>query len=137
MKLKAQQAIADAFFCYDYYRYRLDKVKNENRKRQKQDLDNTILQEAIESINSIDNDTLLSSQQKKKAKVQFEKVKQYEELKKLGTPTLNKKYSSYIFDETKFRKSGINRSNALRYYQWIKPYIDGKYIKIINTPQLI
>lgn len=137
VKLKKQTALADAFFCYDYYHYRLEKVTSENKRRQKQNFENVILQDAIASIKSIDNDTFLSYPLKKEHKAPYEEVVQYEELKELDVPTLNKEYPSYVFDESKFRKSGINRSTALKYYQWIKPYIDGKYIEIINTTHLL
>ena len=137
VKLKKQIALADAFFCYDYYHYRLEKIAGENQKRQKQNLENAILQDAIDQIKLIDNDTILSYPQKKAGKAPYKEVVQYEELKELDVPTLNKEYPSYIFDESKFRKSDINRSTALKYYQWIKPYIEGKYIEIINTTDLL
>lgn len=137
VKLKKQIALAGAFFCYDYYHYRLEEVAKQNQIRKKQNLENVILQEAIDSIELITNDINLTYQEKKQKKIQDEEVIRAEKRNLLKEPTLSKNSKFYIFDEPKFKKSGINRSTALKYYDWIKPYIDGEYIKIINTEQLL
>jgi len=137
VKLKKQIALADAFFCYDYYHYRLEEVAKQNQIRQKQNLENFSLQEAINSIELIANDTNLTYQEKKQEKIPYEEVIRGEVRNLLKEPTLNKTSKFYIFAESKFKKSGINSSTALKYYDWVKSYIDGKYIKIINTEQLL
>jgi len=137
VKLKKQIALSDAFFCYDYYHYRLEEVAKKNQTRQKQNLENVILQEAIDSIESIKNDSYMSDSQKKKEKIPYEEVIGSEDLNLLKEPTLNKTSKFYIFAESRFKKSGINSSTALKYYDWVKPYIDGKYIKVINTENLL
>ena len=132
VKIKKQKALADAFFCYDYYNCRLEEVAKKNKNLQNKNLENVILQEAIENILLINNNTLLTDQQKKKERAPYEEVIKQEESNLLKEPTLHKASKSYIFKESKFKKSGINDSTALKYYQWIKPYIDGEYINIIN-----
>jgi hypothetical protein len=136
VKMKKQVALADAFFCYDYYHYRIEEVLKKNQNHQKLNSENVVLQDAIQSIESIDNNTYLSYPQKKEEKAPYIEIIIHEELKKIDNPTLNKTSKSYIFDESKFTKSGINRSTALKYYQWIQVYIDdSEYINIINTAQ--
>ena len=137
VKLKKQTALSDAFFCYDYYQYRLEEVAKKNKRRQEQNLENFILQDAIESIELINNDSFMTDAQKRKERISDEEVIGIENLNLLKEPTLNKTSKSYIFAEQKFKKSGINSSTALKYYQWIKPYIDGAYIKVINTEILL
>ena len=71
MKIKKQKALADAFFCYDYYNCRLEEVAKKNKNLQNKNLENVILQEAIENILLINNNTLLTDQQKKKERAVF------------------------------------------------------------------
>jgi len=134
---KNQLALADAFFCYDYYKSRLEKVEQENKKREQENLENFVLQEALKEIEKINNDTYLSIHQKAKQRIQYEEVIRHEESKSLNIPTINKTSKYYIFNETKFKKSGITPGTAYNNYNWIKSYIDDyEYISIINSKQL-
>ena len=137
IKIKKQRALADAFFCYDYYTYRQEEVANENQLRRNENLENTFLQDAIANISLINNADLITDTQKKKQRASYEEVIEQEELNLLDEPTLNKTSEFYIFKESQFKKSGINDSTALKYYQWIKPYIDGEYIKQINIEPIL
>lgn len=137
VKIKKQIALADAFFCYDYYNFRVEKVEQENKKREKENSENIAIQEAEDNIEKIENDTYLSVHQKEKEKAQYKEVIREQELKLLNIPTINKKSKHYIFKETEFKKSGILPGTAYNYYIWLKPYIDNnEYIKLINSEQL-
>lgn len=136
VKIKKQIALADAFFCYDYYNFKVEEVDQENKKREKENSENIILQEAKDNIERINKDTYLSVHQKEKEKAQYSEVIRQEELKLLNIPTINKNSKHYIFKETKFKKSGITSGTAYNYYIWLKPYIDNnEYIKLINSEQ--
>ncbi|WP_122893443.1 hypothetical protein [Arcobacter peruensis] len=136
VKIKKQTALADAFFCYDYYKFRVEEVEQENKKREKENLENTILQEAKDSIEKIDRDTYSTYQQKAEERIPYKETIQYEELKPLKKPTI-RKGPNHIFDESNFKKSNIKPGTAYNYYDWIKPYIDNnEYINIINSEQL-
>ncbi|WP_419774658.1 hypothetical protein [Halarcobacter sp.] len=138
VKIKKQTALADAFFCYDYYKSRLEEVEQENKKREKENSENIAIQEAEDNIKKIENDTYLSVHQKEKEKAQYNEVIREQELKLLNIPTINKNSKHYIFKETKFKKSGIPPGTAYNYYIWLKPYIDNnEYIKLINSEQLL
>jgi len=137
VKVKKQIALSDAFFCYDYYNYRLEEVRRENQKRQEHNLENVILQIAIDEIELINNHSFITYSEKKKEAIPFKEVIKAETINPVEEPTLNKTSKSYTFSERNFKKSGINSDTALKYYQWIKPYIDGKYIEIINTEVLL
>lgn len=138
IKMKKQLALANAFFCYDYYNYRLEEIHKKNKKIEEDNLNNIELQEAIERIEEINNDTYLTDQQKSKERAPYVEIKKYEEVKLLEKPALHKTSNHYVFKETNFKNSNINHSTALKYYQWLKPYIDElKYIDIINSEQLI
>lgn len=132
VKIKTSIALADAFFCYDYYHYRLEEVKNKNKKLKNQEDSNIFLKDARENIKLINSKKFLTNQEKKQDRLEFEKVIEDEKLNFEKEPRLNKKSDVYIFSESDFQKSDINSDTASKYYQWIKPYIDGKYIKIIN-----
>ena len=132
-KMKKQKALADAFFCYDYYNYRLEQVIKENKKTELKNSNNIFLQEALFNMSKIDNNKSMSAQQKNKEKSEYIKTKEREEIKLKSTPSINKTSNYYIFNEKDFLKSGINKNTALTYYQWISPYIDDmKYKDIIN-----
>ena len=105
--------------------------------RRNENLENTFLQDAIANISLINNADLITDTQKKKQRASYEEVIEQEELNLLDEPTLNKTSEFYIFKESQFKKSGINDSTALKYYQWIKPYIDGEYIKQINIEPIL
>lgn len=137
VKIKKQLTLADAFFCYDYYKFRLEEVEQENKKREKENLENIILQEAISNIKKINDDIYLTNQQKAKDRIPYEEIIQHEELNPLDVPSINKTSKHYIFKETKFKESSISSGTAYNYYTWIKPYIDDiEYIDIINSKQL-
>ncbi len=132
-KMKKQKALADAFFCYDYYKYRLEQVNRKNKEAELKNSNNILLQEALFYMSEIDNDKFMTAQQKNKEKSEYIKIKEREEIKLKSTPTTNKTSNYYIFNEKDFLKSGINKNTALTYYQWISPYIDNmKYKNIIN-----
>lgn len=132
-KMKKQKALADAFFCYDYYNYRLEQVIKENKKTELKNSNNIFLQEALFNMSKIDNNKSMSAQQKNEGKSEYIKTKEREEIKLKSTPSINKTSNYYIFNEKDFLKSGINKNTALTYYQWISPYIDYmKYKDIIN-----
>lgn len=137
VKFKKQVALADAFFCYDYYYYRLEEVAKKNKEYEEKNLENFILQDAMKNIELITKNTALIYPEKKQESTPYEEIIRGEKLNLLKAPSLNKTSKFYIFAEPKFKKSGINSSTALKYYQWIKPYIDGEYIEIINTEQLL
>lgn len=133
MKIKKQKALADAFFCFDYYKYRLEKVNNYNKKAEERNSKNIVLKEANDYIEEIKANTFLLPEQKNKEIKKYEEIIKYETIKKKGLPTLNKKSKYYIFKEKNFLNSGINENTALSYYQWISPYIDNyEYKNIIN-----
>lgn len=133
IKIKKQKALADAFFCYDYYEYRIEQVIRENEEAELKNSNNMLLQEALSNIVKIDNDKFMTAQQKNKEKNEYIKIKEREEIKLKSTPTTNKTSNYYIFNEKDFLKSGINKNTASTYYQWISPYIDSmKYKDIIN-----
>ena len=131
--LKKQKTLADAFFCYDYYRYRLEQVNRKNKEAELKNSNNIFLQEALFNMSKIDNNKSISAQQKNEGKSEYIKTKEREEIKLKSTPSINKTSNYYIFNEKDFLKSGINKNTALTYYQWISPYIDDmKYKDIIN-----
>ncbi len=137
VKIKKQMALADTFFCYDYYKFRVEEVEQENKKREEENLENVILEEAINNIKKINDDRYLTDQQKAKDRIPYEEIIQHEKLKPLNVPSINKTSKHYIFKETKFKESFISSGTAYNYYTWIKPYIDDiKYINIINSEQL-
>lgn len=131
--MKKQKTLADAFFCYDYYKYRLEQVIKENEEAKLKNSNNIFLQEALSDIVNIDNNKFITAQEKNKNKSEYIKIKEIEEIKLKSTPSTNKTSNYYIFNEKDFLKSGINKNTALTYYQWISPYIDKmKYKDIIN-----
>ncbi|WP_323586111.1 hypothetical protein [Aliarcobacter butzleri] len=131
--MKKQKTLADAFFCYDYYRYRLEQVNRKNKEAELKNSNNIFLQEALFNMSKIDNNKSISAQQKNEGKSEYIKTKEREEIKLKSTPSINKTSNYYIFNEKDFLKSGINKNTALTYYQWISPYIDDmKYKDIIN-----
>lgn len=133
IKIKKQKALADAFFCYDYYKYRIEQVIRENKEAELKNSNNVFLQEALSDIVKIDNDKFMTAKQKNEKKSEHIQMKKKEEIELKSTPTLNKKSDYYIFNEKDFLKSGINKNTALTYYQWISPYIDSmEYKDIIN-----
>ena len=132
-KMKKQKALADAFFCYDYYKYRLEQVNRKNKEAELKNSNNILLQEALYYMSEIDNDKFMNAQQKNEGKSEYIKIQEREEIKLKSTPSINKTSNYYIFNEKDFLKSGINKNTALTYYQWISPYIDDmKYKDIIN-----
>ena len=112
VKLKKQIALSDAFFCYDYYHYRLEEIARINQERQKLNLESFILQEAIKEIELINNDSYMTDSQKKKEKIPHEEIVLGETLNLLKEPSLNKTSKNYIFSELKFKESGINGSTV-------------------------
>ena len=133
MKIKKQKALADAFFCFDYYKYRLEKVNNYNKKAEERNSKNIVLEEANDYIEEIKANTFLLPEEKNQEIKEYEEIIKNETIKKKEIPAINKKSKYYIFKEKNFLKSGINENTALSYYQWISPYIDNyKYKNIIN-----
>lgn len=133
MKIKKQKALADAFFCFDYYKYRLEKVNNYNKKAEERNSKNIVLEEANDYIEKIKANTFLLPEEKNQEIKEYEEIIKNETIKKKEIPAINKKSKYYIFKEKNFLKSGINENTALSYYQWISPYIDNyKYKNIIN-----
>lgn len=133
IKIKKQKALADAFFCYDYYKYRIEQVNRKNEEIEKRNSENISLKVANENIEIIEKNKDLTSVEKNKEKSEYIQIKKKEEIELKSTPTLRKRSDYYIFNEKDFLKSGINKNTALTYYQWISPYIDSmKYKDIIN-----
>ena len=128
-KLINKKYLADCFFCYDYYIFRVNQVEKKNKKTQLLNKNNPKIRELKESITLEKHKNNLNNNAIKDYKNQI----QNEMLKKKRLPTLNKKSKYFVFEEKDFKKSGINQSTALRYFQWISPYIkELKYIDIIN-----
>jgi hypothetical protein len=131
--MKKQKTLADAFFCYDYYNYRLEQVIKKNKETELKNSNNIFLQEALFNMSKIDNNKSMSAQQKNEEKTAYKEIEEREKIKLKSTPTTNKTSNYYIFNEKDFLKSGINKNTALTYYHWISPYIDKmKYKDIIN-----
>lgn len=82
MKIKKQKALADAFFCFDYYKYRLEKVNNYNKKAEERNSKNIVLKEANDFIEEIKANTFLLPEQKNKEIKKYEEIIKNETIKK-------------------------------------------------------
>lgn len=128
--IRSSKIIADCFFCYDYYNFRVAQVKNKNDKIVLRNKDNYKIIELQHYIKLEENKGCYKDNTKIK---ELKKEIDDEKEKKEDRPTLNKRSKYFVFDEEDFKNSDINRSTALRYYQWISPFIKGyNYIDIIN-----
>lgn len=128
--IRSSKIIADCFFCYDYYNFRVAEVKNKNIKIKKLNKENYKIAELQEYIKLEENKGCYKDNTKIK---ELKKEIDDEKIKKECIPTLNKRSKYFVFDEEDFKNSDINRSTALRYYQWISPFIKNyNYIDIIN-----
>lgn len=128
--IKSSKIIADCFFCYDYYNFRVAEVKNKNSKTKISNKESYKIDELQEYI---------KEEYKKGYFRDMEKIQSWREeindelIKEKHKISLNKKSDYFVFKEKYFKESGINENTALRYYQWISPFIKNyNYIDIIN-----
>ena len=128
--IKSSKIIADCFFCYDYYNFRVAEVKNKNSKTKISNKESYKIDELQEYI---------KEEYKKGYFRDMEKIQSWREeindelIKEKHKISLNKKSDYFVFKEKYFQESGINENTALRYYQWISPFIKNhNYIDIIN-----
>lgn len=128
--IRSSKIIADCFFCYDYYNFRVAEVKNKNDKIVLRNKDNYKIIELQHDIKLEENKGYYKDNTKIK---NWKKEIEDEKIKKECMPTLNKTKEYFVFKEKYFQESGINENTALRYYQWISPFIKNyNYIDIIN-----
>lgn len=128
--IKSSKIIADCFFCYDYYNFRVAEVKNKNNETKKLNKENYKIIELQEYIKLEENRGYFKDIEKI---INWKNQIDKEIIPKECIPTLNKRSKYFVFDEEDFKNSDINRSTALRYYQWISPFIKNyNYIDIIN-----
>ncbi|MBU0721441.1 hypothetical protein KJ877_08865 [bacterium] len=139
-----RKSLADAFFCYDYYKSKKEYVesfnKEEREKVKEENENNSTLQEKLDELKSLENEKkeflkmytnieglYVLNEQIRHIQLEIEIELSTEKIREL--PTTNKQSKNYVFKENRFKLSKINSNSAYNYYTKLAPFIEKGYYK--------